>query len=236
MHHDPFQGGAIRAQLRRALARGLTPGDHAVSAVRNQRAASAPDAAANAASTAGEPVVGQAALVDDELRGRGVGDLRGACRRHPPALGQCRERTDLVPVGLAGPLVGRALTERHDLGFEATLGLRRDGPPVRLDREGLHVVAGDVPLVCDHLGRAELAHLLRAVAGDPAVRPGERVVEAQRMPRSHRRRDGDLRPLLNSAGDDHVHGPRQHGLGGEVDRLLRRPALAVDGGAGYVLG
>ena len=49
--------------------------------------------------------------------------------------------------------------------LEAALGAGPQGPLVALDGEGLHVLAGDVPLLGDHLGAAELADLLVAVAG-----------------------------------------------------------------------
>ena len=154
----------------------------------------------------------------------------------PSALGEGGQRADLVPVRLAGALVGGDVAERDDLGVEAPLGPGPDGPLVRLDRERLHVLAGDVPLLGDHLGRAELADLLRAVAGHPALGPRERVVEAELLADEHRRGDGDLRHLLDAPGDDDVHRPRQHGLGREVDGLLGGAALAVDGGARHVLG
>ena len=54
---------------------------------------------------------------------------------------------------------------------------------MRLDRELLHVLAGDVPLLGDHLGAAELRDLLVAVARHPARRPGERVGEAELLGR-----------------------------------------------------
>ena len=42
--------------------------------------------------------------------------------------------------------------------------------------------------------------------------------------------------VLHAAGDDQVGGAAHHGLGGEVHGLLRRAALAVDGGAGHLVG
>ena len=41
---------------------------------------------------------------------------------------------------------------------------------------------------------------------------------------------------LDAGGDDDVVGAGHHALGGEVGRLLRRAALAVDGGGGHRLG
>ena len=153
----------------------------------------------------------------------------------PPSVSVGSERI-LSQFGSRGPSSAATVAERHDLGVEAALGAGPDGPLVGLDRERLHVVAGDVPLLGDHLGRAELADLLRAVAGHPALGARERVVEAELLADEHGRGDRDLRHLLDAAGDDDVHRPRQHRLGREVDGLLGRAALAVDGGAGHVLG
>src|SRR5699024_6757719 len=44
---------------------------------------------------------------------------------------------------------------------------------------------------------------------------------------------GDGAHALHTRGDDDVHGTRGDGLGGEVDRLLGRAALTVDGGTGH---
>ena len=107
---------------------------------------------------------------------------------------------------------------------------------VRLDRERLHVVARDVPLLGDHLGAAELRDLLRAVARFPARRARERVVEPVLLAREHRRADRDRAHVLHAARDDEVARARHHRLGGEVHRLLRRPALAVDRRARHFVG
>ena len=63
----------------------------------------------------------------------------------------------------------------------------------------------------------------------------ERAVGLAR-PGLGRRPDGHPAHRLHAGPDGHVHGPRHDGLGGEVDGLLRRAALAVDGGAGDRLG
>ena len=116
----------------------------------------------------------------------------------PPSVRVGSERI-LSQFGSRGPSSAVHVAERDDLGVEAALGPGPDGPLVRLDRERLHVLAGDVPLLGDHLGRAELADLLRAVAGHPTLGPRERVVEAELLADEHRRRDGDLRHLLHAA-------------------------------------
>ncbi len=107
---------------------------------------------------------------------------------------------------------------------------------MRGEREGLHVLAADVPLLGDHLGRAELADLLVAIARLPSGRLGERSREAVLVSDQHRGGDRDGAHVLQAAGDDEVLRSGHHALGGEVHRLLRRAALAVDRHAGHVVG
>ena len=49
------------------------------------------------------------------------------------------------------------------------------------------------------------------------------------------RADRDHAHVLHAAGDDEVLGPAHHALRGEVQRLLRRTALAVQRHAGHLL-
>ena len=109
---------------------------------------------------------------------------------------------------------------------------------MRLDRERLHVLARDAPLLGDHLGPPELRDLLVAVAREPPLRSGERVVVKPSVPRATVIADaiGIMRHVLDAAGDDHVVRAGHHGLRREVQRLLGRPALAVDRDAGHLLG
>ena len=86
----------------------------------------------------------------------------------PPSTSVGSERI-FSDVRLARALVVVEPVERRDLGLEAALGAGPDGPLVRLDGERLHVLAGDVPLLGDHLGAAELADLAVAVALHPAL-------------------------------------------------------------------
>src|SRR3546814_571995 len=128
------------------------------------------------------------------------------------------------------------LPPRPYLALEAALRPGPEGPLVALHRERLHLVAADGPALGDHLGAAELADLTVAVALHPARRAGERVVEAEVGREGHRRADGDHRHLLDATRHDDVVHARHHRLRREVDGLLGRPALPVDGGAGHVLG
>ena len=75
-----------------------------------------------------------------------------------------------------------------------------------------------------------------AVARLPALRAGERVGEAERLAGEHRRADRDHAHVLHAAGDDEVVRAAHHRLRGEVHGLLRRAALAVDGGARHLVG
>ena len=176
-----------------------------------------------------------ACSLGDEQRGRPVADLARHRGGEATALDERGQRADLLPVGLTRSFVERALTERDDLVLEAALGARPQRTLVRLDRERLHVVTRDVPLLGDQLGAAELRHLLVAVARLPPGRLGERRLVAELLARDHRRHDRDLAHVLHAAGDDEVLRARHHALRGEVDGLLRGAALTVDGGAGHRL-
>ena len=104
-----------------------------------------------------------------------------------------------------------------------------------LDRELLHLLARDVPLLGHRLGADELADLAGAVAGGPTWRTAVRVVEAERLAGVGGRHDRHHAHVLHTAGDDEVHRPRHHCLGGELHGLLGRAALTIDRHAGDVL-
>ncbi len=90
------------------------------------------------------------------------------------------------------------------------------------------VGAVEAPLLGDHLGADALVRGLGVAAAE-----GLRVrVPAVGQRRAHR----GARHRLDAAGDDDVVVPGDHTGGGEVHRLLARPALAVDGHAGDALG
>ena len=133
-------------------------------------------------------------------------------------------------------LVGGDALERRDLAVEAPFVLGLRGPAMTLERERLHVVAGHVPLLGDHLRGAELRHLLGAVAGLPSLRTGEGVLEPERLGGDHRRADRDHAHVLHAARDDEVGRAAHHGLRREVHGLLARAALAVDRRARYLVG
>ncbi len=114
-----------------------------------------------------------------------------------------------------------------DLVGETALvgGPRR--PLVRPQRQGVHLLAGDLPAASDLLGTLALVDELEALFVQGPVglaRPGVGG-RPDRHP-AHR---------LHAGPDGHVHGARHDRLGGEVDRLLGRPALPIDRGAGHGL-
>ena len=92
-----------------------------------------------------------------------------------------------------------------------------------LEGEPVHRLAADVPPVGDGLGGQTLMDEVESLVHGRSVGVARPVFGG--------RADGHPAHGLHTAGDDHVHGPGHHRLGGEVDRLLGRAALAVDGGA-----
>ena len=110
---------------------------------------------------------------------------------------------------------------------------RPGGPLLALRAEGVHVLAGDAPLLGDQLGGDALGHEAALVGVAGADLGAERVAE---LAVGHRRPHRHTGHHLDAGGDDDVVGAGDHALGGEVGGLLARPALAVDGGARDVLG
>ena len=182
-----------------------------------------------------ESVTPDGGLVGDQQRRRTVGDLAGDRRREPPALGQRLERADLLPVRLARSLVEVETFEGAISASKRPFGAGADGALVGAHGELLHLSARDVPLLGHRLGADELADLAAAVAGRPTRRTAVRIVETQRLPCVGGRHDRHHAHVLHAAGDDEVHRPRHHGLGGELHRLLGRAALTIDRHAGDML-
>jgi hypothetical protein len=195
---------------------------------------------------------GQAVLADragrrDQQGRRAVGDLAGQGGGDPAAWAQRREGGHLVQGGVAaGALVLGHVGVGHDLGVERLGVDRADGPLVAGQGVLLHLGAGDVPLVGDQVGGAELGDLLGAVPFPPALGAGERAFLALLAPggttpqippeEAHGRADRDQAHVLHAARDHQACGAAEHGLGGEVHRLLGRAALAVHGDSGHGLG
>ena len=117
-----------------------------------------------------QPVLGDGPLRRDRAsrptRRRSASSTAAVSR--PPSTSGL-QRPDLLEVGLARTFVARA--PRRTARSRARSGPRPGrAAPRSCDSTAncLHVVAGDVPLLGDHLRAAELRHLLGAVAGDPA--------------------------------------------------------------------
>ena len=81
-----------------------------------------------------------------------------------------------------------------------------------------------------------MADFAVAVTSGPAGRTGERIVEPESLTSGHGRRNRNHAHVLHAASDNEVHGAAHDGLGREMDRLLSRTTLAVDGDAWDVLG
>ena len=187
------------------------------------------------------------ALLAHQQRGRrAVGDLAGAARRDDAVLEErgleAAQRLQrrvgahaLVAPDGHGAVVGGGL-DGHELAVVAPLGLGPGGPLVRLHAERIRLGPVDAPLLRDQLGRHALrdeAHLARGVAVAVLVAGARRRAELLPLgARAHRHG----RHVLDARGDHDVVCPRDDALRGEVQRLLRRPALAVDRGRGYRLG
>ena len=103
------------------------------------------------------------------------------------------------------------------------------GPPVGLQRVGVHLLARDPVPIGQDLADPELG------PESPVHRLHERRRE---RPRPAPRVGGQRHPAhdLGAAGDHQVVVVRRHARGGEVDGLLRRAALAVDRRGRHCLG
>jgi hypothetical protein len=181
-----------------------------------------------------EVVLTDGALGGDQQGGGAVGDLAGQGGGDPATLAQRLEPGHLLQGGVgARALVFADAVVGGDLPGEVAVLDGAQRALVAGQGVALHLGAADVPLLGDHVGRPELGDLLGAVAGPPADRADERVAGNGH---SHRGADRDHAHVLHAARDYEIRGAAEHGLGGEVHRLLGRAALPVHGDAGHRLG
>ncbi len=115
-----------------------------------------------------------------------------------------------------------------DLAVEASLVARRLRELLRTKTDLVELLAGDIPLLRDHLGGDPLRHVVET-RGELL---GEREARSVLNARSHR----NARHRLDAASDHDVVRARLYTLGAEVDGLLRRTALSVDARTGNLDG
>src|SRR3546814_7694169 len=124
--------------------------------------------------------------------------------------------------------------EPDDLALEmARLG-RRLAAAVAFERIGVEIVLGQTVFLDDHFGAHELAeHDAGIFYREPfGLIMAEPFLDEQRRDAAHR----DARHAFDAAREDDVLRARHHRLRRELDRLLRRAALAVDGDRGDRVG
>ena len=193
------------------------------------------------ASTRGEAQLLGLGFAHDQHRRGSVGDLRRVAGGDATTLLLAAERRlqlgQRLECGVAQAFVGghqRAVgtQQGQDLAVEPTLVGGAASEVLRACPEGVEVVAGEAPLVGDHLGGDALRHqaALGCVAGANFGAEGKAELAV-----------GHCRTHWNSchhfdAGRHHdVVGAGDDALCGEVSRLLAATALTVDGCAGHML-
>ncbi|GAB4697760.1 hypothetical protein MOKP118_11840 [Mycobacterium avium subsp. hominissuis] len=119
--------------------------------------------------------------------------------------------------------------DAHDLVVECAGILCGRGLFVRRQGEFVERGAVEAPLLGDHLRTDALVRDLALVAVQEGLGVGPPAVGQRRAHRGARHR-------LDAAGDDDVVVPGDHARRREVDGLLARPALPVDGHARHGLG
>ncbi len=170
---------------------------------------------------------------------RAVADLRGVGGGDHPAFGEQLDRLDalerrIMADALVGAVqfgaLGRFDFERDDFVGKGPGRSRRRRAAMAFKRELVELIAVEAMLARQHLGAHELAELDVRITGflTRALRLAQPGLREQRAGRAHRHAGH----RFDAGGDHHVLRARQHRLGGELDRLLRRSALAVDGDGG----
>ena len=183
----------------------------------------------------------QAPLIDDHHARRAVADLAGGGGGQHAVLvqqlhgghafaGAFEADAFVDQVHFLGPVGQRDLDGQDLRGEGAALG-RGDGLLVARKAVVVELLAGHAVLLGDHLSALELAELNARIA--LGLAGAHRMAKARLVGQDDRGAHRHAAHALDAGGDDHVHLARHDGRGGEVDRLLRRAALAVDGGGGH---
>ena len=179
-------------------------------------------------------------LLRDDHHARGaVADLAGGGRGDPAALLQQLHRAHAVQADVEADAFVDVVADDlaflvqavdgQDLVLEGAALRGRDGALVGEVAELVELILGQAVLSGDHLGAHELAELDVGIAlfHPRALRNAEAFLGGQRHRQAHRHAGH----ALDARGDHDVLGAAEHALGGEVQRLLRGAALAVDRGA-----
>ena len=145
--------------------------------------------------------------------------LETAAVMRPPSRRGLSSANFSFVLSRSGTLVGDHSGVRRDLVGEPSGVRSGERSAMTLECELLHGVAGDAPLLGDHLGAAELGDLLVSEALSPAV-TAVREAHAFALAEQRGARDGHRAHHLDPARDHQVLGPGHHGLGGEVHGLL----------------
>ena len=165
-----------------------------------------------------------------------------AAEMTPPS---CSSLTEWMPSSVASKrmpssisvqavALGRLDLQPDDLVAEVAALGRGGGAAVAFERIFVELLAGEAVFLGDHLRAHELAELDAGVALFLPRRLGlaEPGLREQHAGRAHRH----ARHALDARRDHHVLRARHHRLRRELDRLLRRAALAVDRHGGHALG
>ena len=127
---------------------------------------------------------------------------------------------------LARRALGVLDLDRGDLVLEGTALGRGDGALVTLVGILVELVLVQPVLLGDHLGAGELAELDVRITLFLARALGHAKTVLGRQDNGEAHRHAGH--ALDAGGDDDVLRPAHHRLGGEMQRLLRGPALTVD--------
>ena len=187
----------------------------------------------------------QPAFVDDHHARGAIADLRRSGRGQSAALLDQLDAANRLEAGIEtdafvdGVQLGLAVMGRHVYGHD--FAVKRPGvggggtAPLAFIAEFVEHILGEIIFLGDHFGAGELAELDARVARlDPRPAEGRAhaVVVGQFGGGAHRH----PRHRFDAGSDDDVHLAAHHRGSGEMQRLLRGAALAVNAGARHRFG